>query len=542
MDNLETETSNTAIENLETGILRLHEGHDEDYDEEGEDGLPMDENHPMWRSERITLNSVGIDIGSSTSHLIFSRLTLRRQGIALSSRFVVVNREIIHESPILLTPYLDKTTIDTNQLNEFIHEAYSKAGLTPDDIDTGAIIVTGEAAKKKNAEAIAALFSAQAGKFVCATAGHNLEAILAAYGSGAVAMSHHEGGDFTVMNVDVGGGTSKIAIVQQGKVVDTCAIEVGARLVALDENNKINRLEDTALKIAKVAGVSLSLGRTMNEQDKEKFAQVLCDSLFEVLERGPLSPQVKDLLLTPELEFTDPIHAVMFSGGVSEFIYGYEKRNLGDLGTHLGKRVRQRANALAGGNIPLRPADVRIRATVIGASQYTVQVSGNTIYLSNPDLLPLRNLQVVTPEFEQTEAITAAEIKNSVEKALQRYDILDGDRAVALALRWELGPSYPLIRTLAEGLVGAMKDHVDKGQPLVLVFDADIAKLMGNIIERELIPGAGIISIDGIDLKDFDFVDIGQELPDAKAVPVVIKSLIFRHTEHGRGHAHHHHH
>jgi ethanolamine utilization protein EutA len=542
MDNLEREVSNTRRENLESEILRLHEGHDEDYDEESEDGLPMDENHPMWRSERITLNSVGIDIGSSTSHLIFSRLTLRRQGIALSSRFVVVNREIIHESPILLTPYVDKTTIDTNQLNEFIHEAYNKAGLTPDDIDTGAIIVTGEAAKKKNAEAIAALFSAQAGKFVCATAGHNLEAILAAYGSGAVAMSHHEGGDFTVMNVDVGGGTSKIAIVQQGKVIDTCAIEVGARLVALDENNKINRLEDTALKIAKLAGVSLSLGGTMNEQDKEKFAQVLCDSLFEVLERGPLSPRVKDLLLTPELEFNDPIHAVMFSGGVSEFIYGYEKRNLGDLGVQLGKRVRQRANSLAGGNIPLRPADVRIRATVIGASQYTVQVSGNTIYLSNPDLLPLRNLQVVTPEFEQTEAITAAEIKNSVEKALQRYDILDGDRAVALALRWELGPSYPLIRTLAEGLVGAMKDHVDKGQPLVLVFDADIAKLMGNIIERELIPGAGIISIDGIDLKDFDFVDIGQELPDAKAVPVVIKSLIFRHTEHGRGHAHHHHH
>ena len=542
MDHLDTEVLDRNVDNIQADGLYLHEGHDEDYDDETEDGLPMDENHPMWRSERITLNSVGIDIGSSTSHLIFSRLTLRRQGIALSSRFVVVNREIIHESPILLTPYVDKTTIDTNQLNEFIHEAYSKAGLTPDDIDTGAIIVTGEAAKKKNAEAIAALFSAQAGKFVCATAGHNLEAILAAYGSGAVAMSHHEGGDFTVMNVDVGGGTCKIAIVQQGKVIDTCALEVGARLVAMDENNKINRLEDTALKIAKAAGISLSLGGTMSEQDKEKFAQVLCDSLFEVLERGPLAPQVKDLLLTPELEFTDPIHAVMFSGGVSEFIYGYEKRNLGDLGIQLGKRVRQRANSLGGGNIPLRPADVRIRATVIGASQYTVQVSGNTIYLSHPDLLPLRNLQVITPEFEQTEGITAAEIRNSVERALQRFDILDGDRAVALALRWELGPSYPLIRTLAEGLVGAMKEHVDKGQPLVLVFDADIAKLMGNIIERELIPGAGIISIDGIDLKDFDFVDIGQELPDAKAVPVVIKSLIFRHTEHGRGHSHHHHH
>lgn len=524
------------MDNFETETLRLHEGHEDEF---GDDDVLMDEEHPMWRSERITLNSVGIDIGSSTSHLIFSRLTLRRQGVALSSRFVVINREIIHESPILLTPYVDKTTIDTDQLGDFIHEAYRNANLTPEDIDTGAIIVTGEAAKKKNAEAIAALFSAEAGKFVCATAGHNLEAILASYGSGAVHMTYHEGGDFTVMNVDVGGGTSKIAIVQGGKVIDTCAVEVGARLIAMDESGKINRLEDTALKIAKIAGIpNLAVGGTMSDDQKDKFSQVMCDALFQVLERRPLSPEVESLLLTPNIEYTDPIHAIMFSGGVAEFVYGYEKRNLGDLGVQFGKKVRARVNQLGAGNIPLRPAEVRIRATVIGASQYTVQVSGNTIYLSHPDLLPLRNLQVVTPEFEQTEAITAAEITSAVDRALQRFDATDVERTVALAIRWELGPSYPLIRTLAEGLVGAMKGHINNGQPLVLVFDADIAKLMGNIIERELIPGAGIISIDGIDLKDFDFIDIGQELPDAKAVPVVIKSLIFRHTEHGRGHAH----
>src|SRR6185503_5578606 len=338
-------------------------------------------------------------------------------------RFVVVNREIIHESPILLTPYIDKTTIDTNKLGEFIHEAYRKSNLTPEDIDTGAIIVTGEAAKKKNAEAISALFSAEAGKFVCATAGHNLESILAAYGSGAVHMTYHEGGDFTVMNVDVGGGTSKVAIVQGGKVIDTCAVEVGARLIAMDENGVINRLEDTALKIAKMAGIDgLKLGGTINEEQKDKFAQCLTDSLFAVLERGKLAPEVENLLLTPNLDFRDPIHAVMFSGGVSEFIYGYEKRNLGDLGVQLGKKVRARANQLNGGNVPLRPAEVRIRATVIGASQYTVQVSGNTIYLSHPDLLPLRNLQVVTPQFEQRETITVAEISGAVGRALQRFD------------------------------------------------------------------------------------------------------------------------
>lgn len=521
--------------------LIFHEGYGLDDEHEDVADMPMDEEHPMWRSERIALTSVGIDIGSSTSHLIFSRLVLRRQGLALSSRFVVVKREILYESPILLTPYLDKTTIDTKKLDEFIHEAYHQAGLKPKDIDTGAVIVTGEAAKKKNAEAIVALFSAQAGKFVCATAGHNLEAILAAYGSGAVAMTMNEGGNCTVMNVDVGGGTSKIAIVQKGVVVDTSALEVGARLVALDASGKIDRLEDAGVKIGEAAGVSLALGDGLKESDKEKMAATLCDCLFEVLERGRISPLTRSLMLTPEVGFKEPIDAIMFSGGVSEYIYGFEKRDLGDLGSHLGQRVQARAQKLAG-KIALKPADVRIRATVIGASQYTVQVSGNTIFLSHPDLLPLRNLQVVTPQIVQKEPLSMAEVKGAVERALQRFDIHDGERAAALAIHWELGPSYPLIRILAEGVVEAMKGHINKGQPLVLVFDADIAKLVGNIIERELLPGSGIISIDGIDLKDFDFIDIGEELPEAKAVPVVIKSLIFRHREWGRGIDHHHHH
>ncbi len=512
--------------------LVCHEGH-EDHDH---DDVPLpDEDHPMWRSERISLTSVGIDIGSSTSHLIFSRLILRRQGISLSSRFVVIKREIVHESPILLTPYVDKLTIDTEKLNEFIHDSYARAGLTRQDIDTGALIVTGEAAKKKNAEAIAALFAEEAGKFVCATAGHNLEAILAAFGSGAVEVSTGDG-DVACMNVDVGGGTSKIAITRGGQVVDTAALEVGARLVALDESRKINRLEDAGARIGDASGLSLALGQTLGEADKERMAGTLSRCLLEVLGRGPLSPLTQEIMLTPALSYRDPIHCIQFSGGVSEYVYGYETADKGDLGNHVGRKLRAGAVDLATRESwEFKEPDVRIRATVIGASQYTVQVSGNTIFLSDDSVLPLRNLQVITPHFRQTEPLTTEDVRGAIESALQRFDMTEGDRAAALALHWDLGPSYPLIRTLATGVVEGMKEHLRQGHHLVLVFDADIAKLVGNIINKEILPGAGVISIDGIDLKDFDFVDIGEELPDARAVPVVIKSLIFRHEEWGRG-------
>lgn len=512
--------------------LVCHEG-DDDHDHP--DAPPPDEDHPMWRSERISLASVGIDIGSSTSHLIFSRLTLRRQGISLSSRFVVVRREILHESPILLTPYIDKRTIDTEKLNDFIHEAYARAGLTRQDIDTGALIVTGEAAKKENAEAIAALFAEEAGKFVCAAAGHNLEAILAAFGSGAVEASARDD-QAACMNVDIGGGTSKIAVTRGGQVVDTAALEVGARLVALDGDRKVERLEDAGARIGKASGVSLALGEAVREDEKERMADTLSGCLLEVLKRGPLSPLTQELMLTPALSYRDPIHSVQFSGGVSEYIYGYETADKGDLGDHVGRKIRAGALELAARESwRFEEPDVRIRATVIGASQYTVQVSGNTIFLSDRSLLPLRNLQVVTPRFRQTEPLSIEDVRISIERALQRFDMTEGDRAAALALHWELGPSYPLIRTLAAGVVEGMEEHLRQGHSLVLVFDADIAKLVGNLIDKEILPGAGVVSIDGIDLKDFDFVDIGQELPDARAVPVVIKSLIFRHEEWGRG-------
>lgn len=512
--------------------LLCHEGH-EDHDH---DDVPLpDEDHPMWRSERISLTSVGIDIGSSTSHLIFSRLLLRRQGISLSSRFVVVSREIAYESPILLTPYVDKLTIDTAKLNDFIHDAYARAGLTRQDIDTGALIVTGEAAKKKNAEAIAALFSEEAGKFVCATAGHNLEAILAAYGSGAVELSNQDE-DVACMNVDVGGGTSKIAVTRGGQVVDTAALEVGARLVALDAAQRINRLEDAGARVGTASGLSLAVGETLAEADKERMADTLSGCLLEVLGRGALSPLTREMMLTPALSYEGPIHTLQFSGGVSEYIYGYETADKGDLGNHVGRKIRAGAVDLSTRESwRFKEPDVRIRATVIGASQYTVQVSGNTIFLSDDSVLPLRNLQVITPHFRQTEPLTTEDVRSSIESALQRFDMTDGDRGAALALHWDLGPSYPLIKTLATGVVEGMREHLRRGHHLVLVFDADIAKLVGNIIDKEILPGAGVISIDGIDLKDFDFVDIGEELPDAKAVPVVIKSLIFRHEEWGRG-------
>lgn len=470
------------------------------------------------RQEQIELRSVGIDIGSSTSHLTFSRLVLRRMGIALSSRYQVVEREIIYQSPILLTPYQDPVTIDTLQLGAFIHDTYRAIGLSREAIDTGAVIITGEAAKKENAEAILELFAEEAGRFVCATAGPQLEAIMAAHGSGAVARSR-EGG--TILNVDIGGGTTKLAVCREGEVVDTAIINIGGRLVA-HEGERITRLEEMGVRLGEATGLRLALGERLEKPARTAIVERMVDSLLELLEHRPLTPLTRSLMHTAPLSDRTPLTGLMFSGGVSEYIYGHTSDDHGDLGRQLGHAIRRRIAQHPLGALLVTPAE-GIRATVIGAAQYTVQVSGSTIFCPQPGLLPLRNLPVLTVNLPSP--LSTAGVAEAVARALNSHDaeLLDGP--LALALRWPFGPGYTGLRALGEGLIQALGD---RQAPTVLAFDRDIARLAGRLLVEELGMDANLITVDEVELAAFDYIDVGEPLPPSGVVPLVIKSLVFR--------------
>src|SRR4051812_25880086 len=250
--------------------------------------------------EMFTLRSVGIDIGSSTTHLVFSKLTLRREGAAFSAHFRVTERELMYQSRIMLTPYLSGTLIDVDKVTSFIHAAYTEAGLAPSDIDTGAVVLTGEALKKENARPVAEFFAKDSGKFICASAGPNHEAVLAAHGCGAVALSKID--DATVLNVDVGGGTSKLSVIRDGVVTQTAAVNIGARLVAFDDNGIVTRIEEPVALISKEAGCSIALGEEFEEADRKRFAETMAKALFETMLNSHYSPLTQDLMLTDTLQ------------------------------------------------------------------------------------------------------------------------------------------------------------------------------------------------------------------------------------------------
>jgi len=473
----------------------------------------------MGEEDRIRLTSVGVDIGSSTSHLLFSRLELERQ----DNRYVTVSRTVLHESDILFTPYVDGTTIDGAALGRFIHEQYAAAGLRREDVDTGALILTGVALLRENARAIADLFAAEAGRFVAVSAGDNLEATMAAHGSGAAARS--AAGDQTILNVDIGGGTTKLALCQAGRVADLAAIDVGARLVVVDERGTITRLEKAGERIGRAVGLDLALGRRVSSDELQALAAYMADQVLRTIPSEGGGPSRSDLQRTPPLRYQGRLDGITFSGGVSEFVYGRQRTGFGDLGDLLAEAIRAR---VAASGIPLLEPAAGIRATVIGASQYTIQVSGSTIFVAPLDVLPLRNVPVIAPPLplDQTD-FEAAAVREAIAETRRRFDLTAADTPIALAFRWQGSATYRRLHAFCSGAVAGLQDIVDRGQPLVLVCDGDIGGLLGLHLRDDMGLSLPVVSIDGIDLREFDYVDVGNVIPSSGAVPVVIKSLVF---------------
>jgi ethanolamine utilization protein EutA len=473
----------------------------------------------MVEEDTLRLVSVGVDIGSATSHLVFSRLELERQ----DNRYVVVSRSVLAESEILLTPYLEGNTIDGDALERFVEHQYAAAGLQRKDVDTGALILTGVALLRDNARQIAEVFAEEAGRFVAVSAGDNLEALMAAHGSGALERSLTDAR--RIANVDIGGGTTKIAVCSDGHAVSLAAVDVGARLVVRDENGRVVRLEPAGRLAGQALGLNLVEGEPVTDEQMCHIAAYLAERLWPVLSVAPLGAEEEALLRTPPLE-AEPPEAVVFSGGVAEFIYGRESHQFGDLGPLLAEAIKQRVECAG---LPILPPTAGIRATVIGASQYTVQVSGSTIFVSSPDAVPIRNVPAIRPRLTLDADVLASEdVSNSVNEALRRLDLHNGETPVALAVSWGGSATFRRIDAFCKGVVDGLQQVLARGHPLVLVFDGDVGGLFGIHLRETLEVSNPVVSIDGVELTDFNYVDIGELIPSSGAVPVVIKSLVFR--------------
>jgi ethanolamine utilization protein EutA len=494
-------------------VSPIHHDHDHDHDDRAPargqlellDGL-----------ERHTLSSVGIDIGSSTSHIAMSRLVIQRRGADLSAEFVVTEREMLYQSPIWLTPYRpDGRLIDVDEIRERLEEAYAQAGVKPDAVDTGAVVITGEALKKENAELIAAMVAAWSGRFICVSAGPNHEAILAAHGSGAVAASEREG--TTVLNVDIGGGTTKISAVRRGAIEHVESVSVGARLLAFDDGGRISRLEDPAQAYLSRAGIQANLGDALSPADRVRLAGLMADVLLDTL-AGRAHPDLRVATDGHPMPALDAVDHIIFSGGVSEFLSAQPPAGFGDLGAELGAAIGERTHR-AGLADRIAPGVAGIRATVLGASQFTVQATGQTCFLSDRSILPVHGLQAVPIDFRTDRSADA------VRAELARHDLRTWHGGLAAVPRFERSVGYRPLREAAEALAAV----VPADDPLFVVLKQDLAHSFGAILKHELHRTGPVIVVDGITVGDLDHIDLGAPLGVSGALPVTVTSLQFPH-------------
>jgi ethanolamine utilization protein EutA len=497
-------------------------GEEADHVHDADDNLVLD---PRENTD-VPLISIGIDIGSSGTQVVFSRLLMRGPGEPLAMRRQTKARETLFMSPVSMTPFNDDgATINGVRLRGIVDRAYVMAGITPDDVETGAVIMTGAAARRQNAAAIMDALTEEGGELVAAAAGDHLEAVLAAYGSGAVEVSRRDMS--RILNVDIGGGTTKFALLDCGRIEETAALRVGGRLVAFDLTNAIVRLEGDGAEHARRVGINWQGGAIANKQEMQQVADAMAAMVIATLTQHPLPDDVAGAFITQPLGSLGALDGVMFSGGVAEYVYLRETRDFGDLGWRLGRAIRR---AFDDGRVPftLLPPGECMRATALGASQYSVQMSGATSCItSHALLLPRRNLPVLMPTYDFSGALEAKAIAQAIRRHRVLFDDGDPAREVAFAFRWRGLPEYARVRALAEGLRVGLADRVAAGTNLYVMLEGDAALTLGAILKQELGLANEILVLDGITLRDFDYVDIGRIRMPSAMVPVTVKSLVF---------------
>ena len=481
------------------------------------------------------ITSVGIDIGTTTTQLVMSRLTIKNSSPgAVIPKMEITDKEILYRSNINITPINEHLLIDADLIRQIIEDEYKLAGIQKEEVETGAVIITGETAKKENAKNILEATAGFAGDFVVATAGVNLESILAGKGSGAAKYSkeNHK----IVANIDVGGGTSNIGVFKGGRTLDTACINIGGHLIELEKHSdKITYISDPAWLVLNDMGLQLGVGENVTQNQLIQIAKKMAEAIVETITLRQVTGLAQKLMMTPPLKSDYKIEKVMISGGVADYVYNNyhpvsvtDITKYGDIGPILGWAI-QEAFKIEGIEL-VKPLET-IRATVIGAGIHSLEISGSTIHI-NSGTLPLKNITVVSP-FPEGVPEKAEDIAKLLKNQVDRILVHDRtEQNIAIALKEPHDMSFNSINELAQGVFIAMEEYISQKKPLIVVIEADCGKVLGQCLSILLNASSELVCIDQIQVDEGDYIDIGKPVMGGRVVPVVVKTLVFQKATH----------
>ncbi|WEB27495.1 ethanolamine ammonia-lyase reactivating factor EutA [Enterococcus faecalis] len=469
-----------------------------------------------------TLLTVGIDLGTSTTQLVLSELTVENFASAFTvPRISISDKKVIYRSDIIFTPLLNQSEIDAEPIKAFVAEQYRQAGIHKQDIQMGAVIITGETARKSNANNVLRALSGYAGDFVVATAGPDLESIIA--GKGAGAQTYSETKRKPVVNLDIGGGTTNLAVFKDGEVIDTACFDIGGRLIKLDQQQKITYIAPKIQEIINKKGLTLHLGDQATEQNLLPIISELVAVLENSIGLGTKSPFYQLLVTNHPLRKGEELPIVTFSGGVADCL-NTTSTNLfkyGDIGLLLGKHLRK--SLIFSEKEVLESAET-IRATVVGAGSHTAEISGSTIAYREK-ILPVKNIPILKLA-QEDETLTVTELGQRIQEKLNWHRIEETPQ-IALAIRGMSNPTFADIQRYGQGIVEGLASLVAEQIPIIVMVDEDMAKALGHALSAHLPKDYPFICLDSVKVENGDYVDIGLPVAEGAVLPVIVKTLVF---------------
>ena len=478
-------------------------------------------------ADKTAILSVGIDVGTSTTQVVFSKLQMDNAGGYFSvPRVAIVDKEVVYKSEVYMTPLKTDVLIDTDALRDIVAAEFRKAGYRPEDTDSGAVIITGESARKENSDAVLKSLSDFAGDFVVSAAGPDMESLIAGKGSGAwqYSMDHH----CRVANLDIGGGTTNVVLFEDGETLARGCLDIGGRLICMNPQGIITKVSPAAAVMAQAAGVSVSVGDRCDELKLTAVTRQMAAALNAYLGVGTkdIDAILRKIKTPGSSDFPVPekVQAVFFSGGVADLIY-HESADTwayGDIGVLLGRAIRE--SRLFTDFQKMEPGET-IRATVVGAGTYTTTISGSTITYSD-DIFPLKNTPVIKLDEELQEACFAGETEPVIRRIQWVLGQNDEEHFI-LAMPGKRNPGYMEMKRAAASIRQIMDRVQPPGEPILLVIESDIAKAMGQMIRQQPDLKRQVVAIDSIHVEDGEYVDMGKPMMNGMVIPVVVKTLIF---------------